>query len=93
MPFAVPPWLVTLELMRGHLLSDTTPQQGYILGFDNGALSVSAYSGIPFRSAAPGSIQLHALSPAHTLPGSLRPACGPTSPVRSLCLLGYGGAW
>jgi len=48
--------LATQKEKRGHLLSGTTPRRGYTLGSDNGALSVSAYSGIPFRPAAPGSI-------------------------------------
>ena len=53
-----------------------SPQFRVTLGFANGALPSSPNRGNPFRFAAPESIQSSALTPVHTLPGSLRFAGG-----------------
>jgi len=70
--------------MRGHLLSGTA-----LYAAIPWALLTVPFPSVPTRRRlSVCSSRVHSLpaqSPAHTLPGSLRPAWGPTSPVRSLC--------
>ncbi len=66
MPFAVPPWLATQATyvtpsIRYH------PLWGYTLGSDNGALSVTTYSGIPFGLQLRGPFTPRAVAGSHLI--------------------------